>query len=59
VLRIDRDLARRLQSRRDGVAKRDRYLVPDLEFIEPRRAGGQVDDLELAIGRLMFTVRCS
>src|SRR6516225_3492386 len=50
--RVDRGLARRLQSRRDGVVIRDRYLVPDLEFIEALRGWGHVDRLELAFRRL-------
>jgi len=50
--RINRRLAPRLQSRRDGVVIGDRHLVPDLEFIEPLRTCGHVDRLELAIRRL-------
>ena len=49
---FNRRLARRLQSRRDGVVIGDRHLVPDLEFIEPLRTCGHVDRLELAIRRL-------
>src|SRR5580704_13082344 len=51
-LRINRCLARRLQSRGDVVVIRHRYLVPDLELIEPLRACGHVDRLEAAIGFL-------
>ena len=50
-VRIDRGLAGRLQSRRDGVVICDRDLVPDLELIEPLCAWRNVDRLELAIGR--------
>ena len=49
---IDRCLARWLQSHDDvGVVGR-LHLIPDLDFVEPRRALGHVQRHELAVGRL-------